>query len=147
MIINLLPQATFTDDELASFTTAQQQESANGYVSGYKLSGSKGTLSTYTACTSGFIPVGINDTVTIENIGLEMSSGNVNNIVFYNSNKELVYGVNGPSGGGAFDSGVTVSNGIYTFTPYTWAAGKNIAFFRISCLTITTETSIKVTKA
>lgn len=146
---NLLPEATFTDSELSSFTTVQKQESANGYVSGYRLSASKGSLSASSAhYTSGFVPVGVNDTVTIENITLDQSSGNVNNIVFYDSAKTFVYGVGGPSGGKVFGSGVTVNNGVYTFTPTSCGAGaKAVGYFRVSCASITTDTIIIVTKA
>lgn len=146
---NLLPDATFTDSEISSFSATQQQESANGYVSGYRLSTSKGTLSVLNgACTSGFIPVGINDIVTIENITLDQSSGNVNNVLLYNSNKERVYGLGGPSGGKVFGDGVTSNNGIHTFTPSTFvSAGTSVGFFRISCASITTNSIITVTKA
>lgn len=146
---NLLPNATFTADELASFTEAQKQQSNNGYVSGYRLSASKGTLSASSAhFTSGFIPVGVNDKVTIENITLDQSSGNVNNIVFYNSAKEFVFGLGGPSGGKVFGDGVTNNNGVYTFTPSSCGAGsKAVGYFRVSCASITTNSIITVAKA
>lgn len=146
--INLLPTAAFTDSEMSSFTDAQKQESANGYVSGYRLSASKGSLSaSATSFVSGFMPVGVNDTVTIENIELDQSSGNVNNVVFYNSAKEFVYGVGGPSGGKVFGDGVTVNNGVYTFTPTSCGAGgKAVGYFRFSCAGITPNSIVKVTK-
>lgn len=137
---NLLPQAIFNTSEDAA-------SSDKGYVSGYKISNSSGGLSQVTGCySSGYIEVGINDTVTIKNITLR-SDGNSNNIVLYsNTNKDSkIIGKPGPTG--AFDSGVTVSNGVYSFTPSTWTTDASVAYFRFSCGGITDESIVTVSKA
>jgi hypothetical protein len=137
---NLLPQAIFN-------TSEDPVNSDKGYVSGYKISNSSGGLSQVTGCySSGYIEVGINDTVTIKNITLR-SDGNANNIVLYsNTNKaSKIIGMPGPTG--AFDSDVTVSDGVYTFTPSTWTTDASVAYFRFSCGGITDESIVTVTKA
>lgn len=138
---NLLPQAIFN-------TSEDPVNSDKGYVSGYKISTSGGGLSQVTGCySSGYIEVDINDTVTIKNITLR-SDGNTNNIVLYsNTNKgSKIIGKPGPTG--AFDSGVTVSNGVYSFTPSTFAsADSGVEYFRFSCGGITDDTIVTVTKA
>lgn len=137
---NLLPQAIFNTSEDAA-------SSDKGYVSGYKISNSGGGLSQVTGCySSGYIKVGINDTVTIKNITLR-SDGNSNNIILYsNTNKgSKIIGKPGPTG--AFDSGVTVSNGVYSFTPSTWTTDASVAYFRFSCGGITDESIVTVSKA
>ena len=133
---NLLPKAIFNASE-------DPVTSDNGYVSGYKISNSSGGLSQVSGCyASGYISVGLNDTVTIKNITLR-SDGNSNNIILYSGTNKASKIVGKPGPTGAFDSSVTVSDGAYSFTPSDWTTDTSVAYFRFSCGGITNATIVE----
>ena len=137
---NLLPEAIFN-------TSEDPATSDKGYVSGYKISTSGGGMSQLSGgYTSGYIPVSSNDIVSIENITLR-TDGNSNNVVLYSATNKGSKLVGKPGATGAFDSGITVNNGVYSFKPSALGAGTNVAYFRFSCGGITDETIVTVTKA
>ena len=117
-----------------------------GYKAGYKMSTGSGNESAVSgAYCSGFIPISdIYDIVRIKNITLS-SSAYINNIVFYNSKKEKLYGVAGTEN--AFNNSFQVANGVYSVYAANWLSvttGSDISFFRFSCGGITDGTIVTV---
>lgn len=137
---NLLPTAVDTD--------GSPYGDGAGYMAGYKLSGSSegGTPVEYSgAYTAGFMPITANtDRVRIKNITTH-SGANVNNIIFYNTDKTKLYAAGGTAG--SFATIVSVIDGVYTFRPGDWLTSDqaaNIGWFRFSCGGITDETIVTV---
>lgn len=126
---NLLPLSVNADGSDYRGTNGE-----DGYKSGYKMSTSTGNeSSTSGAWCSGFMEIeGNESTISIANITLS-SAGSVNNLVFYDESKTRINGAQGVAG--AFNSGVRVANGIYSFEPKYWvgSTGKTAKFFRFSC--------------
>lgn len=138
---NLLPLAVDTDGN--PYVGANGED---GYKAGYKISTNSGNESAVNgAYCSGFIPISdIYDIVRIKNITLS-SSASINNIVFYNSKKEKLYGVAGTAN--AFNNFFQVANGVYSVQASHWLSatdGSDISFFRFSCGGITDGTIVTV---
>ena len=109
-----------------------------GYTTGKKVSTSSGDLSDADACAAGFIEIPIGaKTVRIKNITFSQTA-NINNIVFYNSDKVKINFWLGSSGG--FNSAVTVSDGVYSFSPGDSAA----RYFRFSCAVISEDSIVTI---
>lgn len=135
---NLLPRAVDTD--------GSPYNGGKGYKSGYKMSTSSGNESTTTgAYCSGFIPIDdVYKVIRIKNITLS-NTANVNNFTFYNAGKSKIGAGVANGTAGAFQSYVTVKDGVYSCQPMHWvAADAGIAFFRFSCGGISDETIVTV---
>ena len=138
---NLLPLAV--DASGNAFVGANGED---GYKTGYKMSTNSGDEKVANgAYCSGFIPISdIYDIIRIKNITLS-SSELINNIVFYNSKKEKLYGVAGTAN--AFNNNFQVANGVYSVQASHWlsvTSGSDISFFRFSCGGITDKTIVTV---
>lgn len=147
---NLLPSATFTADELASFTPEQKQESANGYVSGWRVSLSSGTLKTAeTRYMTGFIPCKYEQIVEIQNI--DTTSSDTISITPYNSSKQAIKGSSDSYGTTLYKAFVEKgeqSNGGYKSTMISSTFGcftSDMEYIRICSSSITSESVITVT--
>lgn len=135
---NLLPLSVDAD---GNDFVGVHENGGDGYEYGYKVSASSGNLKSSDAYVSGFIPLAdINDVVRIANIELSGSAA-INNIVFYDASKTLVYGTTGTEG--AFTKLVKVEDGYIWFFAKSWTSS-DIAFFRFSCGGITDETIVTV---
>ena len=135
---NLLPLSVDADGN--DFVGAHEN-GGDGYEYGYKVSASSGDLKSSDAYVSGFIPLAdVNDVVRIANIELS-GSASINNIVFYDTSKTLVYGTTGTEG--AFTTLVKVEDGYIWFFAKSWTSS-DIAFFRFSCGGITDETIVTI---
>lgn len=116
----------------------------DGYNTNKKISVSSGSESTASACVSGFIklPEGVQSNIHIKNITVS-SSASINNLVFYNASKEKTKGYAGVAG--AFNSAVTVTNGVYLIKTSEWFTNDEIpVYFRFSCGEITEDTIVTI---
>ena len=117
----------------------------DGYNTGKKISVSSGSESSAGgACVSGFIKLadGAQSHIRIKNITVS-SAASINNVVFYNANKEKINGYAGLAG--SFNSDITVTDGIYQILTKNWFTNDNIpVYFRFSCGEITDETIVTV---
>lgn len=138
---NLLPLSV---DANGNDFVGTHTNGGDGYEYGYKMSTSSGNPSaTDGAYISGFIPLKSgNDEIRIANITLH-SGININNFVFYNSNKvKVAFAAGGTAGN--FHSSVSLKNGVYSIKASVITAETDIAFFRFSCGGITDETIVTV---
>ena len=136
---NLLPLAVDASGNDYAGTNGE-----DGYNTNNKISVSSGNESSASACVSGFIklPEGVQSTIRIKNITVS-STASINNVVFYNANKEKMNGYAGLAG--SFNSDITVTDGIYQILTRNWFTDDNIpAYFRFSCGEITAETIVTV---
>lgn len=136
---NLLPLAVDASGNDYAGTNGE-----DGYNTNNKISVSSGNESSASACVSGFIklPEGVQSTIRIKNITVS-SAASINNVVFYNANKEKMNGYAGLAG--SFNSDITVTDGIYQILTRNWFTNDNIpAYFRFSCGEITAETIVTV---
>lgn len=107
-----------------------------GYTTGKKVSTTDGTLKDAAGCVSGLIPV-TGKTIRIKNITFSQT-GNINNIVFYNTAQEKVNAWVGQTG--KFNNQVTDNNGVYTFQ----TGDSGVKYFRFSCEVISDDTIVTV---
>lgn len=143
-IINVLPLSVDASGNPYVGTNGEK-----GYKRGYKLSsssGNEGAVSATTACVSGFIklPEGKQSEIRIKDVTLSnYTGGTINNICFYKADKTLQKGTGGTSG--AFDTKVSVSNGVYLIETKNWFTIDNLpVYMRFSCGEITDETIVTI---
>lgn len=139
---NMLPSATDTDGSVYNDV---------GYAVGQRLN-SSGTAESYTGMyLTGFIPVSFGDVVRLKNVTWQygVTSGITSNnqrISFYDANKSHLGQTNGTGAGGTL-AGVKDANNIWTQFTVRNSSGltlDNVAYFRLCCAGITSESIITV---
>lgn len=139
---NMLPSATDTDGSVYNDV---------GYAVGQRLN-SSGTAESYTGMyLTGFIPVSFGDVVRLKNVTWQygVTSGITSNnqrISFYDANKTHLGQTNGTGAGGTL-AGVKDDNNIWTQFTAKNSSGltlDNVAYFRLCCAGITSESIITV---
>lgn len=139
---NMLPSATDTDGSVYNDI---------GYAVGQRLN-SSGAADGYTGMyLTGFIPVSFGDVVRLKNVTWQygVTSGITSNnqrISFYDANKTHLGQTNGTGAGGTL-AGVKDANNIWTQFTVKNSSGltlDNVAYFRLCCAGITSESIITV---
>lgn len=139
---NMLPSATDTDGSVYNDV---------GYAAGQKLTSTGATEEYAGVYLTGFIPVSFGDVVRLKNVTWQygVTSGITSNnqrISFYDANKTHLGQTNGTGAGGTL-AGVKDDNNIWTQFTAKNSSGltlDNVAYFRLCCAGITSESIITV---
>lgn len=151
--VNLLPTALENDGSSIYPTVTHPSLTTVGYASGYRI-GSSGTESAASGkYLTGFIPVQLGDTVTLENIHANTAAQDNNYLAFYDSSFNLlascsryVYAWHSQSGNAILPDTVDGSGWLTSFTvtgtsTYNLA---NAAYFRVAANLIDSTSAIYV---